>query len=177
MTLFTVVAIGLRGAGKALFLSSMFQQLCVPLPRVGFHLEILDDEGEKRVSLTRTFLALADPNSNWPEGTRGVQDWKFTCVVRSGINKYPVFQITYLDFAGGILRGDDEGYAEGYREVPSRVKEADAVLVLLDGHKMLVLMRGQSAELHTDLRFILPILTDVVIPIPSDEVIKSLDII
>ena len=79
-----VVAVGMRGAGKTLLLSSIFQQLMVPTPRTNFFLEIPDDEGTKRVSLTNTFLALADPEQSWPPGTRGVEDWNFTCVVRSG---------------------------------------------------------------------------------------------
>ena len=147
----------MRGAGKTL-LSSIFQQLLVPTPRTAFYLEIPDDEGAKRVSLTNTFLALADPDQNWPPGTRGVEDWSFTCVVRSGTKTYPVFQIQYLDFAGGILTGADEGY----REVQSRVREADAILVLIDGHRVLDLMRNQSQEIYNHFRFMLPLLNHAV---------------
>ena len=77
-----------------------------------------------------------------------------------------MLEYSYLDYAGesiteAVATGastSDEGLFEIYEEA----EEADAILVLLDGHKLLYAMEGRdhpAGPIHVDLNHVLPIVT------------------
>ena len=81
---------------------------------------------------------------DWPSGTRGYSEWVFTCRVQTkDLNNYNVCQFTYFDYAGGRL-ADEEFEPEFY----GLIDQADAILCLLDGHKIYKWLSGKDSLQH-----------------------------
>ncbi|KYC42284.1 hypothetical protein WA1_20115 [Scytonema hofmannii PCC 7110] len=138
---YKIITLGSSGAGKTVFLASMFKQLSTP-GDLGFFLEVEDSQKEKL--LTNIYWELAS-GETWPRGTRGeIAKWTFTCCVNApNLSKYPVCQFTYIDYAGGLLTDlaaeeEEDNSFDFHKEVPN----ADAVLVILDGVKILSFMQA-----------------------------------
>ncbi len=187
MKTYNIIVLGASGSGKTIFLSSMFHKLSVQRKEVGFYLEA--ESPKQRRILTKKYAELADPSKDWPPGTRRneVSEWTFTCVVSSPESSYPVFRFRYWDYAGGHLTepGHDgkvkSGTAEAAFDIDQRAKDSDAVLVLLDGQKVLHLMDGTThptlPSLGDDLDQILPVVQQVLRANPLQFMISKWDLL
>lgn len=140
MNKYTVIMLGPSGSGKTVFLSSLYKKLSIQ-GELGFFLEI--DGEEKRKRLINLYKQVA-VGEKWPGGTKysEVSEWIFTCRVQTkDLPIYSACQFEYLDYAGGRLT--DEFEEEDY-EFKSKLKDADALLGLLDGQRLRSLMRNET---------------------------------
>ncbi|GGM68770.1 hypothetical protein ACFFX1_29885 [Dactylosporangium sucinum] len=136
-----VVALGISGAGKTVFLASLFHELHVPIDDRPYFLRA---EAADRVRLSGVLRQVSDARQPWPAGTAVAQTRRYTfdCMARAMDGWVPVLRISYLDYAGEVLEealGDD---GAALRELESEVDRADAVLGMLDGRQILRYLTG-----------------------------------
>lgn len=138
---YNILTLGPSGAGKTVFLASLFKSLSIQ-GESGFFLKVEDDE--KRNLLNKIYTELVS-GEKWPAGTTGaVKKWTFTCCIKTPeLDTYPACQFTYIDYAGKLLTEMEEEQGGGY-DFDSAVNEADAVLAILDGFKVLAFMQDQD---------------------------------
>lgn len=139
-----VVALGISGSGKTVYLASLFHELHVPIDDRPYYLHA---DAEHRVSLSAVLREVSDANRPWPAGTMVGQTRRFTfdCLARTGQAWTPVLRISYLDYAGEVLelaRGEN---LTALRELETSVERADAVLGMLDGRQLLRFLHGEPA--------------------------------
>ena len=129
---YNIITLGPSGAGKTVFLASLYKHYSIP-KQGGIYLDVQDDN--QRRTLNQIYSQVAHETS-WPRGTTGeVTKWNFTCCVNRLLNKYKVCKFTYLDYAGGLLTelSQNEDPSQGLSQ---KVREADAVIVLIDGQQL-----------------------------------------
>lgn len=132
--------LGPSGSGKTVFLSSMYKKLSTQGEH-GFFLEVDGSEKRKRLNNIYTEIAV---DEKWPRGTTysEVSEWTFTCRVQTeNLPIYSACTFTYLDYAGGRITDEME---EEDSEFESKIKEADALLCLLDGQRLSAFMRNEK---------------------------------
>jgi hypothetical protein len=137
---YTVIMLGPRGSGKTVFLSSMYKKLSTQGEH-GFFLEVDGSEKRKRLNNIYTEIAV---DEKWPRATTysEVSEWTFTCRVQTeNLPIYSACTFTYLDYAGGRITDEME---EEDSEFESKIKEADALLCLLDGQRLSAFMRNEK---------------------------------
>ena len=167
MNTYKVILLGPRGSGKTVFLASMYKRLSTQGDS-GFFLEV--DNGEKRKRLNNIYTQIAI-EEEWPTATMysEVSEWTFTCRVQT--EKLPIYsacQFTYLDYAGGRLTDEIEDIEDSESEFENKLKQADTLLGLLDGHKLCALMRNEmigSTWAVRDLRNMLDVMQGSLAPI------------
>lgn len=136
-TNFKILTLGTSGAGKTVFLASMFKRL-FSQEYARFNLKI--ENSAQRKQLNAIYTQLVNEES-WPEGTRGYSEWTFTCRVQTeDLNSYNACQFTYFDYAGGRLTDE-----ELEPEFVDMINQSDAILCLLDGHKIYKWLRGKDS--------------------------------
>jgi GTPase SAR1 family protein len=141
---YDIITLGASGAGKTVFLSSLFKSLSIQGDH-RFFLEVGDSKMEQLLNKFYSEILSGD----WPEGTRGdIQKWAFTCCVKNpnNLEQYSACQFTYIDYAGGLLTdidSEDEGYDFNFDQ---EIEKADAVLALLDGSKLLKFMDDKESD-------------------------------
>ena len=98
---YNIITLGPSGAGKTVFLASLFKALSIQGEH-GFFLEV--EDSTKQSLLNKTYTELVS-GETWPRGTRGeITEWAFTCCVKTkDLSKHPACKFTYLDYAGGLL--------------------------------------------------------------------------
>jgi hypothetical protein len=180
MKTYRIIVLGASGSGKTFFLASMYKKLSVQKPDIGFFLEAT---AEQRIKLVKKYEEIARPDADWPSGTlrNEISTWSFDCTVQSRQGNYPAFNVVYLDYSGEILTQSQQSDSSSnpLLEIDQAAKQADALLVLLDGQKLLFLMENQSqalARLEQDLNYILPII-QTVRPLPVHFVITKWDLL
>jgi hypothetical protein len=104
---FRVVALGVAGSGKTVFLASMFHRLHVASPGGSYFLETAADQ---RVALSRLFQQVERTDLPWPRGTRvgETREFTFDCMAVRGGEKHKVLSLNYLDYAGELLEAEQE---------------------------------------------------------------------
>ena len=140
MNNYTVIMLGPSGSGKTVFLASMYNKLATQGDN-SFFLEI--DGAEKRKRLNNIYTQIAI-DEKWPNGTKysEVSEWGFTCRVQTeNLPIYSACRFTYLDYAGGRLTDEIEEEDSAFE---NKLKEADALLGLLDGRRLCALMRNEK---------------------------------
>ncbi|HEY9660390.1 MAG TPA: hypothetical protein V6C65_18210, partial [Allocoleopsis sp.] len=127
---YNILTLGPSGAGKTVFLASLFKSLSIQ-GESGFFIKVEDEK--KRNLLNKIYTELVS-GEKWPAGTTGaVNEWTFTCCVKTpDLDDYSACQFTYLDYAGKLLT-EFEAEDAGGHNFQSSVKKADAVLAILDG--------------------------------------------
>lgn len=141
---FRVIALGVAGSGKTVFLSSMFHTLNIPMPERSYFLET---DASHRVYLSNVFDEISDTAEPWPRGTRTgeTRELVFDCVsFRKGV-KHPIFRISYLDYAGELLDSEQEPGSTALSELEERIRKAHALLGMLDGYRVLQYLRNEPA--------------------------------
>ncbi len=139
-----LVALGVSGSGKTVFLASLFHALHVPL---GERPYFLATDAAARIALSGVLREVSDPARPWPAGTMvgETRSFGFDCLARNGVGWAPVLRINYLDYAGELLeqaRGEDSA---ALGDLEARINRADAVLGMLDGRRILQYLRGDPA--------------------------------
>lgn len=159
---FKIVTLGASGAGKTVFLASLFKELSIQ-KNSSFKLEVENPQQRKLLNSIYTQIITGD---TWPEGTKNVSEWTFNCCVQTEeLENYTACQFTYFDYAGGRLTDVDED--EDFEKV---VTQADAILGLLDGQKIYAWLTGNNQTLidiflNTDLPSVLKRMHTCKVPI------------
>lgn len=136
---FRILVLGTRGAGKTVFLASLYNKLCVydPLQQYCLSCERLEQQRE----LQEIFRQTTEIGSPWPKGTRNVTEYSF--LARHVLPAGPVtlFKVVYVDYPGGYiddLLRDPSGFS-----VTETARNCDSILVLLDGRKLRDFLDGR----------------------------------
>ena len=141
---FRVVALGIAGSGKTVYLSSMFHTVNVPRPDRSYFLET---NASHRIYLSKVFDELSDTTEPWPRGTRTGEsrELDFDCVSFNEGVKHQVFKISYLDYAGELLESEQEAGSTALDDLEDRIKNAHGLLGMLDGYRVLQYLRNEPA--------------------------------
>jgi Caspase domain len=142
---FRVIALGVSGTGKTVFLASMFRNLSFQAPGRSFFLET---ELEQRVALSKIYSAVADTSQPWPTSTRVGQtrEFLFDCMAfDEDHNKHQILQISYLDYAGELLEEEQQAGVTALSDLKTRVQSAHALLGMIDGYRLRQLILNESA--------------------------------
>lgn len=138
MRTYKVVILGAAGAGKTVFLASLFHRLAIQDEAIGFFLE---SEWDQRTLLTKWYNQIADTAMEWPRPTQAkdTRIFEFICTVKKqdtngDYDNYQALRFTYLDYPGGFLT--DESGGEALDRLKRSVFEADSLLGIIDGHKV-----------------------------------------
>jgi hypothetical protein len=153
---FKIVMLGASGAGKTLYLASLHHKLSLLNPDLGFY---INTDAKKALILNSYAAALANPEAGWPAGTRNLKRWDFICYVNSFTDKIKAFEFEYIDYAGGALTDFDENDSNTaqHEELFSSIQEANILLGLLDGEKLIDFMADNDSEkLHRFMSHDLP---------------------
>ncbi|MEI1375671.1 hypothetical protein PQG02_03230 [Nostoc sp. UHCC 0926] len=165
MKTYNIITLGASGAGKTVFLASLFKALAIQGEH-GFFLEVEDQQKRKLLNAIYAQIITGD---TWPAGTRysEVNEWTYTCRVKTPtLDNYAACQFAYFDYAGGRLIDIDEKDTE-FQNI---VKKADSILGLLDGQKILACLNGKNkfqadSFLNEDLPSILRYIEKCKVPI------------
>ena len=157
MQSYKVVMLGPSRAGKTVLLASMYQKLSIPNEETRFSISC--DNPEQGSLLNEKYVQIIDPLREWPKSTKraDVSTWQFTCNVQTrDLTIYPAVKFTYIDYAGEILTEPKQGEV-----VLEEIKQADTLLVMLDGYKILRLMEGEKDYhfVHAELQMLLQIVS------------------
>ncbi|TAE60617.1 MAG: hypothetical protein EAZ76_02505 [Nostocales cyanobacterium] len=131
MKSYKILALGASGAGKTVFLASLYKELSTQ-GKYGFYVDVENQHQKKKLNQIYTKIITGE---TWPPGTirSEFSEWKFTCKVKNeDLNDYPACDFTYYDYCGGRLT-DTSYYDE---EFDTLVRQADSLLGLLDGQKI-----------------------------------------
>ena len=135
--------LGPSGSGKTVFLSSLYKRLSTQ-SELGFFLQVDTVAKRKRLNNIYTQVAIEE---KWPPATRydQVSEWTFTCRVQnpSDLSIHDACSFTYLDYAGERIT-DETDDEDGGVEFDNRLKNADALLGLLDGQRLCSLMKDEK---------------------------------
>ncbi|MBE9104056.1 hypothetical protein IQ229_03585 [Nostoc cf. edaphicum LEGE 07299] len=159
---FKIVTLGASGAGKTVFLASMFKALSTQ-KNSNFKLDVEDPDKRKLLNSTYTQILTGD---TWPPGTKNISEWTFTCQVQTeDFDKFNACQFTYFDYAGGRLTDIEKD-----EDLENVVQQADTVLGLLDGQKIYAWLNGSdqlraNIFLSTDLPNILKRMQQLTVPV------------
>jgi hypothetical protein len=139
-----VVALGISGSGKTVFLASLFHELHVP---IGDRPYFLRTDAEQRVGLSGVLREISDSSRPWPSGTTVGQTrrFMFECMARTPDGWAPVLRLSYLDYAGEVLERAHADSLTALRDLEAQVERADAVLGMLDGRRILQFLKGEPA--------------------------------
>jgi GTPase SAR1 family protein len=166
MNTYKIVVLGTSGSGKTVFLASLYNQLLAQRDDFGFYLEI--NTRQKR-ELVEKYAQIANLQQEWPASTDRSQhtSWTFACCVEDEKQQiHRVISFEYLDYAGETIT--DPLSEQGTEELDKAIEEADVLLCLLDGQKVLALMQKQDIGyqlLQRDLPNIIPYLQKTTKPI------------
>jgi hypothetical protein len=141
-----VVALGISGSGKTVYLASLFHQLHVPADDRPYYLRA---DAEQRVGLSSVLREVSDASLPWPRGTLvgETRQFGFDCMARTPEGWVPVLRINYLDYAGEVLELASAQNLQALQDLESRVYQADAVIGMLDGRQLLRYLTGDAAGL------------------------------
>ena len=143
MNNYSIIMLGPSGSGKTVFLSSLYKRLSTQ-SELGFFLQVDTVAKRKRLNNIYTQVAIEE---KWPPATRydQVSEWTFTCRVQnpSDLSIHDACSFTYLDYAGERIT-DETDDEDGGVEFDNRLKNADALLGLLDGQRLCSLMKDEK---------------------------------
>jgi hypothetical protein len=141
---FRVIALGVAGSGKTLFLAGMFHTLHVPAPGRSHYLET---DVSSRIRLSRIFDEMSAADRPWPAGTRQgeTREFDFDCVSSVKGERQRLFRLSYLDFAGELLEIEQEAGSTVLGELEERIRDANILFGMLDGHRVAQLLRDEPA--------------------------------
>ena len=135
---YNVVVLGESGSGKTVLLASLFKRLST-VGNLGF---MLQTDPQSRKKLLDAYSEIADPDQDWPRGTRATTAHTFTCFARSpGGANVEACKFRYHDYAGGNLT--DDGVDD--QDLLKAIDESASIIVLLDGRKVLEFMQGLAS--------------------------------
>jgi hypothetical protein len=131
---FSVFVLGMRGAGKTVFVSSMYRRLMTYSDKRGYYLRCMNER--LSAELIETFNEVERPNSGWPPSTQSAIEYNFECAY---VPKVLLCSFSYVDFPGEWVVGEGAPTFS----VRERAQASDSILVLLDGKKIKDHMDGE----------------------------------
>jgi hypothetical protein len=137
------VALGAAGSGKTVFLSSLFHKLNFRAPGRSYYLET---DAHQRVALGRIYSTVSDTERPWPPGTREgeTREFTFDCVgVDDKNEKDTILRFSCLDYAGELLQVEKEPGSNALADLEGHIKNAHALLAMIDGHRVLQLLKNE----------------------------------
>lgn len=144
---YKIFILGASGSGKTVFLASLFKAFSTQ-GKFGFSLSI--DDTSKRKKLNKIYKELIAPES-WPRGTQNHELWTFNCYIKnSSLSSVKACTLTYFDYAGGLITDESIETDDSSSQFESSIETADAVLILLDGQKLISLMQDQDSKISSD---------------------------
>ncbi|MEO3808221.1 hypothetical protein ABGB17_04395 [Sphaerisporangium sp. B11E5] len=165
---FQVVALGLQGSGKTLLLASMYHCLRVPAGQSYF----LHAPYRDVLQLNQWYAEMADTGSShlWPRGTAKGETRHFVFTVKTGVGgtPHPMFHLKYLEYAGELLTEPQDEGSGRQDELFAHIKEADALLGVIDGYRIRQHLDGHPAgavHLERTLNALLPAMIEASCPI------------
>jgi hypothetical protein len=122
------------------------------------------------VALGQVFGKIADARAAWPPGTDVGQTREFTfdCMAFDEGTKHKIMTINYLDFAGELLESQQEAGGTALADLEERIKGAHALLGMIDGHRILQLLRREPAGrayFHNTIQPMIGLMASAVCPI------------
>jgi hypothetical protein len=164
-----VLVVGPSGAGKTVYLASMFKFLGTQGKEVGMYLSA---NQATRVLLADIYKQVADPKVEWPESTclDDSREYVLDCRTKFKGNSHSILQVRYFDYAGELLTDniDDNRALNARVEIERRAREAQSVLCFLDGRRLARLIQGEEDGLqhfHVRMSPVFSLLQDVEKPI------------
>lgn len=139
---YEVHALGPSGAGKTVFMASLYKRLNIKRSELPFYMK---SEYSSGLHLNRTYNQLANPDETWPSATQQVMEWSFTACVPTPAGDFEPIRYTYVDYPGGVLTAARGAQDEVVGPLVTRLKNADALLVLLDGQQIMALLHGERS--------------------------------
>jgi hypothetical protein len=135
-----VVTVGMQGAGKTLLLASMYRCMQTPSNR-GYYLKA---PHQQVIELSQWFQDVANPDDVWPAGTRKseMREFEFALLTAAGGGLDPVLRIGYLEYAGELLTEAQAPGSTAQAELLAATGSADALIGIIDGHRVLQTFRG-----------------------------------
>jgi tetratricopeptide (TPR) repeat protein len=138
-----VLMAGYSASGKTLMLAALYNYFGYGTP-AGIR---FTTDAASHYRLADITASITDPRRLLPGSTQGTKRWEFTVRVESVDQEANAFTLEYLDYPGSFgdrtLNPLDPALAE---EVDSRLKQelksADVLMIVLDGQKLVKLMRG-----------------------------------
>lgn len=170
---FQVVALGQQGSGKTLLLASMYHSLRVPTGQTYFLTAPHDDV----LRLNRWFSQMASTTSQaWPHGTAKGETRLFSFAVKTrgagtgltGAAASTIFNLNYLEYAGELLTELQEPGSTVKDELLERIRSADALLGVIDGHAIRQYGEGRpdgAIRLEETLNALIPAITEASCPV------------
>lgn len=137
---FRVLALGITGAGKTVLLASQARRFRPAADR-RYHLA---SGLEQDLVLAQLHTQVRDTSAPWPYATRpgDTREFLFACKASDRAHQQcTVFRISYLDYAGELLEPTD--LTRVAAELETRVDDAHALLLMLDGQRVLQLLRDK----------------------------------
>ena len=174
-----ILMLGSSGAGKTVYLSSLYRKLSLAGELCYY---IRPDKGKEAI-LTRLINSVMKPGTEWPLGTRKLDEWNFKCFVSTKSHNLEAFQFTYIDYAGGMFTDfAEEGNLEEQSRLHKHMEKADIILGLLDGKKILDYMQEIKSQdvfnfINLDLERILQEMQQSDPSIPIHFIISMWDLI
>jgi len=162
--LFQVFVLGTRGAGKTVFLASLYKLLST-LDISGNNFRLICRDMKSLKQLNETYRRMANLKQGWPPGSFSIQEYIFDCVHSRMGQDIDLFKFRYFDFPGGFV--SDTQTPEELQFVVTQIKAAHSVLILLDGKKIKDAIEGASTSpdepsLYEDLDMLMDIIQDCV---------------
>ncbi len=144
---FQVVALGVAGSGKTVFLASMFHDLSVQKSGRSYFLET---DIRERVALSSTFRQVANVSEAWPRGTQVGETREFTfdfAAFHEGA-KHQLVRIKYLDYAGELLEAEQAPGSTALATLEDHINGAHALFGMIDGQRILQYLRYEPEGLE-----------------------------
>jgi hypothetical protein len=146
-----VVILGASGAGKTVYMASMYNKLLVQDHNIGFYLSTSPADRRELVARYERLL-----DHEWPSSTRyaELREWNFTCQVFAPASEngpYLAMEFAYLDYPGEALTASSLIEPMATEKLDNHIKEADALLCVLDGHKVYAGLTGKTLSFGTSL--------------------------
>ncbi|GAA2861500.1 hypothetical protein Acy02nite_58040 [Actinoplanes cyaneus] len=139
---FKVVMVGGQRAGKTALLAMMYEELSRDRGNArGYLLRCQDPEQQEE--LVANARRVAEAGAVWPPKTAldEIEEYTFTC----RISNEPVLDVHYWDYAGDLYEQPSRESRSLRRKLHRVVKQADALLLAVDGEIVLKAMLGREA--------------------------------
>ena len=88
---------------------------------------------------------ILDVDGGWPNSTNVSAEWEFAACVQSEVGDFEPLRFRYLDYPGGILTNPRLAQDPEVQRNIARLRNASALLILLDGQAVAALMEGEPS--------------------------------
>src|SRR6266704_2233934 len=176
---FNIVALGPPASGKTVYIAALHQVIGVDALAPGISFTTTQTE---RARLQAVYDQVVNPGMDWPTSTYSgdpMRETRFTCKVEwtgtssrfsrtSRRYSYPVFDVTYVDYAGEWIPEAHLADSALIDTFERRLREAHAILGIIDGMRLRQYLEGDSAGrdfFHDRIRPVVEIMRSHTVPV------------